>query len=149
RAQRGERVTTAAPTALAAMEEAWERSDRIFGLLAPGALAAQPIALRQPFLFYLGHLPAFSWNHLGGWLRGRPPLHAQHDALFARGIDPVGVDAYIPSRPEIWPPEAEVFAYRDHARAALRDALAEAEEAGGARERLVLGTLLEHELMHH
>jgi ergothioneine biosynthesis protein EgtB len=139
-------ITSAAP-ALAGLEAAWERSDRIFGLLAPGALLAQPIALRQPFVFYLGHLPAFSWNHLGGWLRGEAPLDERLDALFARGIDPVGEDAYVPARPEVWPPEAEVYAYRDRARDALRRAVA-AVDPEEPRARLVLGTLLEHELMH-
>lgn len=141
-------MISAAPSVLAELEGAWDRSDRIFGLLAPGALAAQPIALRQPFIFYLGHLPAFAWNHLGGWLRGAPPLDPELDALFARGIDPVGVDAYVPSRPEIWPPEADVCAYRERARDALRRAVA-AVSPDEPRARLVLGTLLEHELMHH
>jgi len=146
-------VITEAHAALAAMEGAWERSDFLFDRLAPGALLAQPIPLRQPFIFYLGHLPAFSWNHLGGWLRGEAPLDARLDALFARGIDPVGVDAYVPAQPEIWPAESDVRAYRDRARASLRRAVQELDpNAGGTRgerERLVLGTLLEHELMHH
>src|SRR5438552_1759727 len=38
----------------------WARTDRIFEILAPEAIFAQPIALRHPFIFYVGHLPAFS-----------------------------------------------------------------------------------------
>ena len=48
---------------LARLQAAWRRSDRLFGLLADAAWPEQPIPLRQPFLFYLGHLPAFAWNH--------------------------------------------------------------------------------------
>jgi len=44
------------------LTEAWARTDRIFEILAPGAWLAQPIALRHPFIFYLGHLPAFAWK---------------------------------------------------------------------------------------
>jgi hypothetical protein len=83
------------------LKAAWLRSDRLFGLLADEAWLQQPIALRQPFLFYLGHLPAFAWNHLGrGWL-GQLPFRPDFDTLFERGIDPTGVDAYQP--PAVWP----------------------------------------------
>ena len=70
------------------LTEAWARTDRIFEILAPGAWLAQPIALRHPFIFYLGHLPAFAWNHVGGELLGRPTFNAGFDDLFSRGIDP-------------------------------------------------------------
>ena len=46
----------------AALETAWERSDRIFGLLAPGAMLARPIPLRQPIIFYLATSPIFEWS---------------------------------------------------------------------------------------
>ena len=51
-------------TSVACLEAAWERSDKIFSLLVPEAIRARPIPLRQPFLFYVGHLPAFAWNQL-------------------------------------------------------------------------------------
>ena len=105
------------------LTEAWARTDRIFEILAPGAWLAQPIALRHPFIFYLGHLPAFAWNHVGGELLGRPTFNAGFDDLFSRGIDP---DVDDPSRchdhpdvPSAWPSVPEVLAYRDHVRAAL------------------------------
>jgi len=50
------------------LRDSWSRSDEIFDLLDPEALHEQPIGLRQPLIFYLGHLPAFAWNLLGGWL---------------------------------------------------------------------------------
>ncbi len=76
--------------ALAArLQSVWTRSDRVFGLLAPDAMLAQPITLRHPFLFYLGHLPAFGWNQLGAGALGRPPVDDAWDVLFERGIDPL------------------------------------------------------------
>jgi ergothioneine biosynthesis protein EgtB len=126
---------------------AWRRSDRVFGALAPDALLEQPIPLRQPFVFYLGHLPAFAWNQLGRWLLGRGPADPALDELFARGIDPVGVDEYIPARPELWPSREAILSYRDRVRAALQGLAADLDP-GDARHALVLGTVLEHELMH-
>src|SRR5260370_28098774 len=70
------------------LSEAWARTDRIFEVLGPGSWLAQPIALRHPFIFYLGHLPAFAWNHVGGELLGRPAFNPAFDELFSRGIDP-------------------------------------------------------------
>ena len=103
------------------LEEAWQRSDRLFALLSEGAWREQPIPLRQPFVFYLGHLPAFAWNHLGRGLLGLPAFRPEMDRLFERGIDPVGVDAYVPRA--TWPERAEVLDYRDRVRHTLVDVL--------------------------
>jgi ergothioneine biosynthesis protein EgtB len=127
-----------------ALERAWERSDRLFDLLAEDALLAQPIPLRQPFVFYLGHLPAFAWNMLGRRVLRQPALNSSFERLFERGIDPVGVDAYVPA--SSWPERQAVEAYRDHVRAELRSALAAAAFPRDAEE--VLRMVLEHELMH-
>ncbi len=132
---------------LAAIAQAWRRSDRVFDVVAPEALLAQPIPLRQPFIFYLGHLPAFAWNQIGRWLLEREPMDAAKEELFARGIDPVGVDEYVPPHPELWPEPREILAYRDRIRAALLG-LAGALDLGDPRTAGVLGTVLEHELMH-
>jgi formylglycine-generating enzyme required for sulfatase activity len=110
-------------------------------MLAPGALSAQPIPLRQPFVFYLGHLPAFAWNQIVRGALGEPPLRADFETLFERGIDPVGVDAYTPAAS--WPDTQEIVDYRDRVRGLLASALARVPDPS-------LGWLvLEHELMHH
>ncbi len=152
-------TSTLAPAAFdqgtmrARLEAAWRRSDRIFDLLAPEALYERPIALRQPFLFYVGHLPAFGFNQVIAGLLGRTSPHAELDQLFARGIDPVGVDRYEPDRPEHWPTLAQTLGYRDHVRAVLRDAIAEVAGMAGrdvlADHGRVLHLVIEHELMHH
>jgi ergothioneine biosynthesis protein EgtB len=123
----------------------WRRSDRLLGLLAEDAWLEQPIALRQPFLFYLGHLPAFAWNHLGRRALGRAPFRPDFDELFERGIDPVGVDAY--EARAVWPERAAVLEYRDCVRAALKAALEGPPPS--PRARVVLPMVVEHELMHH
>jgi ergothioneine biosynthesis protein EgtB len=128
----------------AAMQEAWRRSDQLFGLLSPEALLARPIRLRQPFLFYLGHLPAFAWNHLGRRTLARAAFAADLDALFEAGIDPPD-DAEPAGRDEAtsWPAVERVLAYRDRVRSELRGALED------TRVSNVLAMVLEHELMHH
>jgi ergothioneine biosynthesis protein EgtB len=135
------------------LEAAWSRSDRIFDLLAPEALYQRPIALRQPFIFYVGHLPAFGWNQVARGLLGRAGFQPAFDDLFARGIDPVGVDTYEPDRADLWPAPADVLAYRDRVRETLRGAFADvAARAAGdvlAEHGRVWHLVIEHELMHH
>jgi len=127
------------------LREAWRRSDRLFALLSDGAWLEQPIPLRQPFLFYLGHLPAFAWNQLGRGLLGLPAFRPDLDQLFERGIDPVGVDAFVPQAS--WPGHAEVIEYRDRVRGTLADALSDpAFPSAGAA---VAAMAVEHERMHH
>jgi ergothioneine biosynthesis protein EgtB len=132
----------AGPAIRERLEAAWDRSDSLFGTIEASALLERPIRLRQPFLFYLGHLPAFAWNHLGLRELGRTPFHPAFDELFARGIDPPDTsDA--PGVEEAWPALNEVVAYRDRVRSLLRPALDE------PRLETTALMVLEHELMHH
>ena len=55
------------------------RSAALFDLLDDDAYYGRPIALRQPVVFYEGHLPAFSFNTLVK----RGPGHSQSDYLSA------------------------------------------------------------------
>src|SRR6476620_2210038 len=88
------------------------RSRAIFDLLDPSAYYSRPIALRNPIVFYQGHLPAFS---VIAFLRrglGRPPIDERLETLFARGIDPDSVDAAVPrsGAATLWPSRDEVLA---------------------------------------
>jgi ergothioneine biosynthesis protein EgtB len=130
---------------LARLERAWTRSDEVFARVRPEALRTRPIALRQPFLFYVGHLPAFAWRHLGQRLRGRPSFAPALDLLFERGIDPLDETA-VPAEAS-WPPLDEVRAYRDRVRGALRSELGGGHDRR-ARERRLLAMVVEHERMH-
>jgi ergothioneine biosynthesis protein EgtB len=136
------------PRRLDDLRAAWDRSDRLFAWLHPEALWSQPIALRQPFIFYLGHLPAFAWNHLGRRRLGRDPFAPELDLLFERGIDPVDVDAYVAADRSQWPHPDAVVAYRSR----VREALEAAERAGEIESiegRDDVAMVVEHELMHH
>ncbi len=135
----------------ARLEAAWRRSDAVFDLLVPEAFLRRPIALRQPFIFYVGHLAAFGWNQVIGGLLGRESPQPALDQLFARGIDPVGVDGYEGS--ESWPSLDETLRYRDRVRQALQGAMGEVESRVGsdvlADHGRVYHLVIEHELMHH
>jgi ergothioneine biosynthesis protein EgtB len=127
------------------LEAAWGRTDRLFGLLTDAAWREQPIALRQPFVFYLGHLPAFAWNHLGLGLLGRAAFRPDFDRLFERGIDPVGVDSHVPRAD--WPAVSSVLDYRERVRRQLSDALSHPDLPPDAPA--VVAMVVEHEVMHH
>jgi ergothioneine biosynthesis protein EgtB len=138
------------------LTDAWARTDRILGLLSPESWLAQPIALRHPFIFYVGHLPAFAWNHVGGALLERPAFNPAYDELFSRGIDPDVDDPTRchdhPEAPEQWPAVADVLAYRDRVREALLGSVdavaARADTHLMARDGRVFSMVIEHELMH-
>jgi hypothetical protein len=58
------------------------------GVLTPEAYERRPIALRNPFVFYDGHLAAFPVNTFLKHTLGRPGIDAELERLFERGIDP-------------------------------------------------------------
>uniref|UniRef100_A0A383VXG0 Sulfatase-modifying factor enzyme-like domain-containing protein n=1 Tax=Tetradesmus obliquus TaxID=3088 RepID=A0A383VXG0_TETOB len=96
----------------------WQLWDTVtLDMLPPGSHAAQPLALRHPFIFYLGHLPAFTDARLARVL-GQDLTEPQGFAVtFARGIDP---DLDDPSKchahspvPEQWPELPHILQYRD------------------------------------
>ena len=128
----------------------------LFGLVARDAMQSRPIALRHPFIFYVGHLPAFAWNHICRRVLQRPSFDPRFDDMFDRGIDP---DVDDPSRchahpevPERWPALDDVIAYRDRVRGAIVDSLDEIATHAAtnlmARHNRVLSMAIEHELMH-
>jgi ergothioneine biosynthesis protein EgtB len=135
---------------------AWARTDQLLGLVAPDAMVTRPIALRHPFIFYAGHLPAFAWNHICRGVLGRPSFHVYFDEIFDRGIDPDADDPTQchshPDVPERWPEVSDVLAYRDRVREAVLESLPRVDAHGErdvmARQGRVGSMVLEHELMH-
>ncbi len=122
------------------------RSRAIFDLIDPSAYYSRPIALRNPIVFYEGHLPAFS---VIAFLRrglGRPPVDERLESLFARGIDPDSVDSAVPrsGASTLWPSRDEVLAFASRCDEAIVDALQQSPDL--PLEGLY--TALEHEAMH-
>lgn len=127
-----------------ALEAAWRRSDQIFDLVEESAALLRPIPLRQPLLFYMGHLPAFAWNHLACGVLHRERFAPELDELFEAGIDPRDdADPAVADDAGAWPARQRVLAYRERVREELGHVLAE------PALQPVLPMVLEHELMHH
>ena len=124
------------------------RSAALFDLIDPAAYYSRPIALRNPIVFYEGHLPAFS---VLAFLRrglGRPPVHARLETLFERGIDPDSEAEAVPrsGASTTWPSRDEVRAFARACDEAVLAALADVTPTPEAIEGLY--TALEHEAMH-
>src|SRR5215210_8924408 len=81
------------------------RTRQVFDIITPDAYYDRPIALRNPIVFYEGHLPAFAVNTLVKLTLNRPGIDAQLEELFARGIDPDSEDA-IKDPTDVWPSRA-------------------------------------------
>ncbi len=133
-----------------------ERSRQLFDLLDPDAYYTRPIALRNPIVFYEGHLPAFSVIALLQRGLGLPGVDSRMERLFERGIDPDSVDHAVPrsGAGTIWPSREEVLAFGRRADEAIVDALGTAafDLSGGEHLAMRRGeaifTALEHEAMH-
>ncbi|HEU4521224.1 MAG TPA: ergothioneine biosynthesis protein EgtB, partial [Thermoanaerobaculia bacterium] len=73
---------------IASYKEARVRTRELFKIPIEDAYYRRPIALRNPIVFYEGHLPAFSVNTLLKRTMGRKGIDERLETLFARGIDP-------------------------------------------------------------
>ena len=113
------------------------RTRSLFDLIAEDAYYERPIPLRNPFVFYEGHLPAFAVNTLVKLTLGKRGIDERLETLFERGIDPE--DEAGVSTTDAWPSRDEVQAY-----GAAADALFEEHVFNGE----AAFTVIEHELMH-
>jgi ergothioneine biosynthesis protein EgtB len=137
------------------LNRAWARSDEILAIVPQREMHARPIVWRHPFIFYLGHLPAFSWNQICAGVLAWKPINGYFDELFCRGIDPdvdTGECHWHPEVPDEWPSLAATVDYRDRVRRALLDALETLcdRNAGAlpAETSAAFELVLEHEYMH-
>ena len=106
-------ATSLSTTAVSEYKRNRERSRALFDLLREDAYYSRPIKLRQPVIFYEGHLPAFSFNTLVKRGLGRPSIDARLEQLFARGIDPAEESDSPES--DVWPSRSVVRAFVDEA----------------------------------
>ncbi len=130
-----------------------KRSADIFSLVDSSAYHERPIALRHPFAFYQGHLPAFSFFTLNERSLGETPLDASLEKLFERGIDPENETAAAVHAREHWPDKSEIEAFARACDERVLAAFATARLEDERNPRLVRAqaafTILEHEEMHH
>jgi ergothioneine biosynthesis protein EgtB len=129
------------------------RTRELFDLLDPAVYYSRPISLRNPIVFYEGHLPAFSVIAFLRRALGAGPVDERLEQLFARGIDPENEATAVPrsGASTIWPPRDEVLAFGAAADRAVVDAIASAtfdESRPAMRRGEGLFTALEHEAMH-
>ncbi len=129
------------------------RSARLFDVIEPGAFEERPIPLRHPFIFYEGHIPAFSYLTFNERGLGQAPVDERYEKLFERGIDPGSLDDAQRHARTDWPSRAEVAQFGLACDERILAALATAKLEDANVPRLVRGqavyTMLEHEPMHH
>src|SRR5688572_18990188 len=114
---------------------AWARTDEVFAIVPTAELLTKPITWRHPFIFYVGHLPAFSWNQICGAILNWNSFDPYFDDLFCRGVDPdvdTGGCHWHPEVPEAWPSLSDTVEYRDH----VREAVVESLEAVSRRKSI-------------
>src|SRR5688572_28090350 len=129
------------------------RTRKLFDLIDPAAYYTRPISLRNPIVFYEGHLPAFSIISFINRGLGRPGVDARLEQLFARGIDPESEDTAVPrsGAATAWPTRDEVLAFAARVDALVTAAIEEEPPSDSDAERQRregLYTALEHEAMH-
>lgn len=127
------------------------RTSQIFRIPVADAYFSRPIALRNPIVFYEGHLPAFCVNTLIKLALRQPGINENLEVLFARGIDPDSEDA-VKDPGSVWPPRPAVQQYGATADAmiehALREETIEDEGVPQLRGAEAAFAILEHEQMH-
>lgn len=130
-----------------------ERSANLFALIDEDAFWQRPIPLRHPFVFYEGHLPAFSFLTLNERALGEAPLDPVLERLFERGIDPGSVDVARAHERSDWPSRPEIERFGRACDERVIAALERARLVDPSVPRLVRGqsayNILEHEQMHH
>lgn len=133
----------------------WARSDAIFDIVGSAGMLAKPIVWRHPFIFYVGHLPAFSWNQTCAGILQWKSSNPYFDELFCRGIDPdvdTGECHWHPDVPEEWPTLEETVDYRDKVRGAIIESLDALPSSYSnnvmARGGRAFDMILEHEYLH-
>ena len=124
----------------------------LFDLLDEAAYYSRPIPLRHPFVFYEGHLPAFSFNTLVRRALGEAGIDARLEALFARGIDPHESVTGRALAAKAWPSREETRQFANEADRRVVAALEHADLVRPGHPLLdraeAVFTILEHEAMH-
>ncbi|HYN23011.1 MAG TPA: SUMF1/EgtB/PvdO family nonheme iron enzyme, partial [Thermoanaerobaculia bacterium] len=125
-------------------------SQDLFAVVNPEGYLDRPIPLRNPIVFYEGHLPAFNVNTLLKRALGRPGINSEFEVLFERGIDPEDTAALAVA--PAWPPRDAIQDYGMRVDRAVLEVFEgdeiEREDNPLLRRGLAAFTILEHEPMH-
>ena len=134
----------------------WYRAGRrttrdIFAIPTPEAYFDRPIRLRNPIVFYEGHIPAFAINTLIRLALKRDGIDSGFETLFARGIDPDSEDA-AKAPTDFWPTREQIQAYGREADDLIFRALCDGPIDDGLepqrRNAEAAIAIMEHEQMH-
>jgi gamma-glutamyl hercynylcysteine S-oxide synthase len=134
----------------------WYRDGRritreLFTIPKAEAYYDRPIPLRNPIVFYEGHIPAFAVNTLIKLALKHEGIDAEFERLFARGIDPENEDA-AKTPTDFWPSREDVLAYGRESDDLIFRALCDGPIDDGAvpqrRNAEAALTIAEHEQMH-
>lgn len=125
----------------------------LFRVLILDHQVEKPIDLRNPPLFYAGHLPAFSDIHVSRHFDEPLTEPAWFAEIFERGIDPDVNDptqinhshSKIPEKKEDWPTILEIINYSHKVRQRIVTAY---EKPMTRRLGRVLAMLIEHDAFH-
>lgn len=126
-------------------------TSQLFAIPKDDAYYERPVRLRNPIVFYEGHIPAFAVNTLIKLALRRDGIDSEFETLFARGIDPESEEAaQMPT--DVWPPREAVQAYGRAADDRILRALCDAPIDDGRepqrRNAEAALTIIEHERMH-
>ncbi len=128
------------------------RTRALFEVLDESVYYERPIALRNPVVFYEGHLPVFAVNTLIKKGLGGPAIDEHLEEVFARGIDPESEASAVARGNPAWPSRQSVLDYAAAADRRIKDAIAHADLDRDDHPLLLraqaLWTILEHEEMH-
>jgi len=134
----------------------WYRAGRritrtLFTIPTAASYFDRPIRLRNPIVFYEGHIPAFAINTLIKLALKRDGIDEGFETLFARGIDPESEDA-AKTPTDFWPSREDVQAYGSDADDLIVRAMCDGPIDDGLepqrRNAEAAFTILEHEQMH-
>lgn len=144
-----------APT-LPEWRELWAAWDAVtLGMIPRDTLLSRPIDLRNPCIFYLGHIPVFLDTHVAratnATLTAPGTLYLD---IFQRGVDPDVDDPSLchphSTNPDSWPPLDDILCYAQAVRertATLYDPAGSIKHASLSLQR-ALWLAFEHEAMH-
>jgi formylglycine-generating enzyme required for sulfatase activity len=134
----------------------WYRDGRritheLFTIPKAEAYYDRPVPLRNPIVFYEGHIPAFAVNTLIKLALKHEGVDAEFERLFARGIDPEDEDA-ANAPTDFWPSRDDIQAYGREADDLIFRALCDGPiDDGAVPQRLnaeAAIAIAEHEQMH-